>query len=599
MKNYLAYIIAVVLLGIMFFLGFSSMKDISATFDETAHISAGFSYLTQNDYRSNPEHPPLIKDLSALPLLFLNLNFPESSDAWTKLNPARWWDQFNLGFEFLYRQGNNPEEILFFSRLPMLFVLMLLGLALFLWTRKKFGNNVSILSLFFFSFSPTFLAHGRLVTTDVGAGLGIFLSTIFFLKFLKNPNLKNIILTGITLGIALLIKFSTILLFPFFIIITLVFVILYSKNLQQLLKKLAKYTLLLVIIGLVSLFLIWFVYQFHISSYDQVRQTNDIKEVLSSNPSPSLVNINVWMSQNKTLRPIAQYVLGIMMATQRVGGGNTTYFLGEISAKGVWYYFPVIYFFKIPLAFHILTLIAILFLISSIKLTSFQNFLSSLKNWLKAHFIEFSMLVFLAIYWLTSITGNLNIGVRHILPTFPFIYILVSLGIENSFSIIKTSSLKKTAIFSTILLISWYAGSSLIAFPHYLSYFNETAGNSTNGHKIAVDSNYDWGQDLKRLGNFVKNPPTGKEIEKIYIDYFGGGDLDYYLGEKYEKWQSTNLGKDFPKNNYLAVSISLLQGGMAKPAIGFDGSSEYYNWLNNYQPIARAGNSIFIYYIKD
>ena len=130
-------------------------------------------------------------------------------------------------------------------------------------------------------------------------------------------------------------------------------------------------------------------------------------------------------------------------------------------------------------------------------------------------------------------------------------------------------------------------------FLHYLSYFNELAGSSKTGYKFVVDSNYDWGQDLKRLTRFVEE----NKIEKIYVDYFGGGDVSYYLGEKYLPWSGTNPPEQFPKGNYLAVSATFLQGGRGKPAPGFDQPTGYYNWLNSYQPITRAGKSIFIYYI--
>ena len=71
---------------------------------------------------------------------------------------------------------------------------------------------------------------------------------------------------------------------------------------------------------------------------------------------------------------------------------------------------------------------------------------------------------------------------------------------------------------------------TLASFPYFLSYYNELAGGSKNGWQVAVDSNYDWGQDLKRLTDFVEK----NKIEKIAIDYFGGGNPRYYLGEKFE-----------------------------------------------------------------
>ena len=188
MSNKLTNIIAGVLLTIMFFLAFTSFLGDSVTMDELAHIPAGYSYLTQRNFRINPEHPPLIKDLAALPLLFLNINFPKDSSAWIGGVNEQW----SFGWEFLYNSGNNPDQILFWARLPMVFFLIFLGWFIFRWIKKEFGNEVSLLVLTIFSFSPEFLAHGRLVTTDVGATFGVVISTYFWLIFLKNDDIKKL-----------------------------------------------------------------------------------------------------------------------------------------------------------------------------------------------------------------------------------------------------------------------------------------------------------------------------------------------------------------------------------------------------------------------
>ena len=115
-----------------------------------------------------------------------------------------------------------------------------------------------------------------------------------------------------------------------------------------------------------------------------------------------------------------------------------------------------------------------------------------------------------------------------------------------------------------------------------------------NGYKYVVDSNYDWGQDMKRLKHWVEK----KGIDVIYVDYFGGSDAGYYLKDKFRGWQGTNKPDDFPKGNYLAISATLLQGGRGNPAPDFNQPTGYYRWLDEYEPVERIGTSIFIYYIK-
>ena len=179
--NKLTNIIAAGLLVFVFVISVFSMAGDSLTMDELAHLPAGYSYLTQKDMRLNPEHPPLIKDLAAIPLLFIkDIKFPADSKAWTTDLNGQW----DFGRELLFRNGNPADKMIFAGRIPMILLSIFLGFFIFKWTKELFGNKASLLALFLFSFSPTLLAHGRLVTTDVGAALGVVLATYYFLKSL-------------------------------------------------------------------------------------------------------------------------------------------------------------------------------------------------------------------------------------------------------------------------------------------------------------------------------------------------------------------------------------------------------------------------------
>ena len=198
-------------------------------------------------------------------------------------------------------------------------------------------------------------------------------------------------------------------------------------------------------------------------------------------------------------------MLGVLMVMQRSSGGNTGYFLGEVSASGWWYYFPVVFLIKEPIPSLILIFLAALFcsynIIKKIRAVSLslRQSISALSDYLNTHFPEFAMLAFVIFYWAYSIKSPLNIGIRHILPTMPFIYILTAGALKKWTS----KTFLKTAL--VVILILWYFAETLTASPHYLSYFNQLGGGVNNGYAYVVDSNYDWGQDLKRLKNFVKN----------------------------------------------------------------------------------------------
>jgi hypothetical protein len=214
----------------------------------------------------------------------------------------------------------------------------------------------------------------------------------------------------------------------------------------------------------------------------------------------------------------------------------------------------------------------------------------NINDWIKQNFTAFSFIVFLIIYWAVAMAGNLNIGVRHLLPTFPFILMLTILGFK-AIALETNGKIRKVFLVIGSLLFAWYAVSSLCVFPHYISYYNEVAGGAKNGSKYAVDSNYDWGQDFYYLLSFIEE----NNIDRIYLDYFGGENLDYWLKDKYIKLNPKEIKE--PVKGWVAVSVNQLVGGTAEPVPGFDQETGYYDWLNSYTPVARMGYSILVYYI--
>ena len=137
----------------------------SAIMGELAHIPAGYGYVSQLDYRLNPEHPPLVKVLSALPLLFSHPSFPTNLPAWQTAVNGQW----DMGGAFLYQANDHQaQSILFLARLfPILLTLGLVFLT-YWWSRKLVGPLWALLPTFFVALSPNILAHGHYVTTDIG-----------------------------------------------------------------------------------------------------------------------------------------------------------------------------------------------------------------------------------------------------------------------------------------------------------------------------------------------------------------------------------------------------------------------------------------------
>lgn len=605
----LTNILACALLALMLILAIASTWNDTATFDESAHIVAGYSYLRYQDMRINPEHPPLIKDLAGLPLQFMNFGFPENDPSWkTNVN-----DQWNVGPKFLYESGNDPDKIVFWSRMGPILVMLLLGFYIFKWAREEFGDKTALMALTLYAFSPTILAHGRFVTTDVGAATGIFVSTYYLVKYIRDKSPKNFIILTIALGLALVTKFSTFLLIPFFGLLALIYG--YIQNDQPFYDKIKnsiRYGLsIALIIACAFIFIVWPIYQFHTWNYPAEKQRADTAATLSNFGNRAIADPIIWMADKPILRPLAQYGYGLAMVIQRSAGGNTTYFMGEVSAAGWKSYFPTVYLIKEPLAKHILIVIALygfvkLLIANAPRRSREPSTLTALKHWARNNFHEVAMLGFIVLYWLTTLKSNLNIGIRHIIPTFPFVYLLISAEI-NKWATMKDNLMDFSSspiqsisgaiksyfkIFTryaviTILLL-WYALSTVFIFPHFLAYFNEIAGGPKNGNEYVVDSNLDWGQDLKRLAQYVEK----NKIDKIAVDYFGGGSPRYYLGDKFTPWWSA---KGNP-GGYFAVSATILKGSQGKTVgdIIFK-PEDTYSWLKDKKPITMIGYSIFVY----
>lgn len=595
-STYLALAILTVMASLMFF----SAREDSTTMDELAHIPSGYSYLTLRDFRLNPEHPPLIKNLAALPALFLNLNFPTDTKSWLEDVNGQ-WDQGRI---FLYESGNDADKIIFWMRLPEMALALFFGWLFFNWIKKRFGQKTALIALTFYSFSPTFIAHSRYVTTDLAAAFAFFIGIVYFLEFLEKPTWKSVYIAGVIFGIAQLLKFSLVLLIPIYGVLLLTWVVIQPRlGLRDKTFLLAKLVGKTVIIGLIGVLLIWGVYAYNVWNYPTERQFRDSEFILGSFGLKTLVNIDLWMIDQPMLRPLAQYLLGVLMVIQRVAGGNTTYFAGEVSSSGSLLYFPTLYLLKESLAFHLLSLIAFAFALRKVLNVKEKSLLKIL-SWIRGNFLATSVWIFIFFYWGWSMRSPLNIGVRHLLPTFPFIYILVAkeitywleykaysdpytwYGVLKNLYNIYIKAIPKYVVVGILLV--WLASGTIIAFPSYLSYYNELAGGTDNGYRYAVDSNYDWGQDLRRLKNFIEE----NNIEKISVDYFGGGSPRYYLGDRFEPWWS---GRG-PASGWFAISISTQMGAFGKLVHGFVRKPEdSYEWLKQYQPVAKAGKSIFIY----
>jgi hypothetical protein len=595
-------------------------KNDSLIYDEAAHIPSGYSYLAEHDMRLNPEHPPLLKDMAGFPLLFIRPKFDIAQNFWTTDNANN--SQWNAGNFFLFNSGNNPDQIIFWSRLPFILLALILGLFIFKWTRELAGLEAGLFALILYAFDPNILGHNHYVTTDLGIAAFITFAFYYFLKFIKNPNWKNTGLFGLFLGLMQLAKFSSVLTFPVFGLVIIIYPLIKLSSVKNYnkFKAFGEYALKSTLAFIISLLIVYMVYYLNTYNMPQTK----LVEIMDYyfNPADAR-SINIfgrklvsWMNAQPVLMPMADYVFGVARVFQRVAGGNVTYFMGEVSSKGYLSYFPIIFLIKepLPILFFILfSLCAGLIGVAKSVIRLSHNFFANITHCLRTNIVEFSMLFFILLYVVVSIKGRLNIGFRHLFPILPFVYILTATSIakflknkipyykttlaslkHNSLETIKLSRKKafekqKTSVCSFVffLLLIYLVLGTVFAYPNYMSYFNETVNGPKNGYRYVTDSNADWGQDLKRLASFLNNHP---EISAVRLDYFGMASPQYYLGDKYIMWWPAKK----IEAGWYAVSTEFLQQSIYDKSIP---NQESYRWLKNKKSVFQVGTSIFIYHI--
>jgi 4-amino-4-deoxy-L-arabinose transferase-like glycosyltransferase len=622
----LVWLGAGILLAAMLVLMLGASQEDSLTYDEPAHIAAGYTYLKFRDARLNYEHPPLLKMLAALPLLPLSPHFPLDSRAWQEENNGQW----ETARTFLYESGNDPHRIAALARLGPTVLTVFLGLMCFLWMLRRGGSGAALLTLFLFAFSPSVLAHGRLVTTDVAAALGVTLAGVAFIPFLEAPRGKTALLAGLALGMALLCKFSTFLLVPFMAVVTLLWMGLKPKKKWHYLFGFAT-------MGLVAFLVVLGCYVWTTWSYPPERQFRDSYMALfwvAGGPAGRVGNetideyfhlmrqtrtrdleacarlkalhiltrlrrcpaeLVIFLADRPLLRAWGQYLYGLVWTINRVSlGAHATfpfYFRGEVSLSGQPLFFPIAYAVKEPLSLHLLTMLALILACLKLRPSPWSPYVVA--NWLRSHPADTFMLGWIAFYWIVSIQANLNLGVRHLLAVYPFTFMLVSREVCRWLRARRRTAFKAASILcprgsGVVVLLLWYCISVVLVYPSFLAYFNEAVGGPEQGGRFVVDSNLDWGQDLRRLRRFV----DAQGIGRIAVNYFGTSSDRYELGEKLIPWRSA-LG---PYEGWLAVSATVLKVAQARwePQFGHKVEDSYL-WLEGEKPVAKIGYSIFVF----
>ena len=523
-----------------------AMRGTSATFDEGAHLPAGYTHLVLGDHRLNPEQPPLAKLLAAAPLLAVRPVMKEDARSWAE---ARQWE---FGRSFLYR-WNDADRLLFLGRLPIVALGSCLVVAVFLEARRRFGAAAAAAALGFAALSPDVLAHGALVTTDLAFALFFFLSVVAFSRVVEEATPRRVVVAGLATGAAFATKFSAPILLPVLLLLGLLG------------PRRRRLPLVLAGVFALTLLVVWASYGFRPALSPDAGVRAALRAPLET-PVAGLLPRAIAAAGNVGLVP-EDYARGALFVMAH-SEARSTFLLGELSDRGFPQYFLVTFLLKTPVPLLLFTAFA-LARIGRLDRPA-------------AAFLWLPVLVYAAF----TLTRGLQIGHRHLLPVYPFLFVAAGEAAARLWSWRRPAGLALAAVLGL-----WYAGGTLRQHPHHLAYFNEIAGGPAKGWRLLVDSNLDWGQDLKRLATWMRE----NGVARIKLSYFGSADPWYYGIDAealpgYTSPHAARVTREIRPGDIVAVSATNLQGVYLEPE-----DRALMARLRALEPMGRVGWSILVY----
>jgi tetratricopeptide (TPR) repeat protein len=490
------------LLALLFLQLFFSVQRNSITWDEDDHIYAGYMSWKHADFGLNPEHPPLVKLVAALPLLPMQLKIPALQNRNFK------HEAFLGGKDFLFK--NNADAMLLRAHLAVSLFTLLLALLVFLATREMFGTGAAFIALILLTFDPNLLAHGAVVGTDVGLSCFMFASVYAFYRYVKKPSTLRLLVVGLATGLALASKHTGILVFPMLFLLAVCEVFLKTADTGvkageqiSIARKALQMALALLAISLISVAILWASYGFHYQARAEGRQLNPpLADYVQNLSRPREARLLQTVARFRLLPE--SYIYGL--ADVRIMSDfYASFLLGKDYPHGVWFYFPVAFLIKSSLSFLILLLLAI-GAIATRRLTGTREIL----------FLTIPPIFHLII----AMTSGMNIGVRHILPMYIFFSVLIG---GAAWRLIEHN--RRWAYLVAGLLVFQIVSTSR-AYPAYLAYANELWGGPSQTYRLLSDSNSDWGQQLKDVKLYLDS----HGIKDCWFIYFAEGvvDASYY-----------------------------------------------------------------------
>ncbi|MCU1272909.1 MAG: glycosyl transferase, family 39 [Bryobacterales bacterium] len=496
----------------------------SQTSDEPAHLASGMQWLNQGIYRYETQHPPLTRIMTALGPYLDGARSTGQSEMFTE------------GNAILYG-GNDYDKRLALSRAGNLPFFWLACWMVFLWGRRMMNSTGAILAVLIFTMTPTVLAHAGLSTTDMGLTACFAAAAYALVRLVEEPGLRTACWFGLASGLMVLSKFSALVFYPAAASLALALWLFRARPpVRQLAHWLRRLLPFAALAALVAFLVIWAGYRFTFGK-------------------------DVWLPFPT---PFPELYSGIRQVIDHNEKGHLSYFMGEVGTSGWWTYFPTLIAVKLPIP-------VLIFLVLGL----WRRPERQARAW------PFGILAAIPIAILAvALPARINIGIRHILPAFPFLALIAGSG---ALWLIRLGRNASWASWTAAAFTLWLSVSSLGAHPDYLGYFNAFAG--AEPERIVVDSDLDWGQDIKRLGKRLQelNAQSVAFSPTIMIDppRFG-----------LPPWRWSAIDAPFPGWNAVQLTewkLNRMGLRMQEPGTRV--------WPDFMKPTERVGTSILLYYV--
>ncbi|MGW0611498.1 phospholipid carrier-dependent glycosyltransferase [Streptomyces sp. NPDC002788] len=466
-------LLVAVLLAQMTFAMVTTAVQQTPTIDEPVYVGAAAEYLHEHRLRHNPEHPPLGKLVIGAGVALAD---PHIDSSFTG-------DQGQSGRHLLYESGNDPWRLMLWARLPVIALTLIFGLVVFAFARELAGVVAGLAALTLFCFSPDVIAHGSLATLDVPAAGFVLTSAWSAWRARGNPRLY-VPLAGMALGAALATKMSTLPAVPVLMMLAAVSVWHASAGGRRLVRAVAG-------AGMVALAAIAVVWAAYLLVDPRLRWTPEQHVPVVRGLRGLLVEL---LPFPKAYRDGMRIQFGL---ENRPWQG---FLFGRLYDGSLWYYLPAALLVKTPLGMLALWAGGVAVAVAVRRLRPAAPYVLAAPSVLLA----------------AAMQGARDFGTRYavFLPLFLAVAAGCVLVVRRRWVSVGVGA-----------LVAFAAVSSVRTYPCYLPYSNEAFGGPGRTREWLHDSNVDWGQDLGRLADRLRERYPG---ERVWLVYKGSGVPAFY-----------------------------------------------------------------------